>query len=304
MQDERIALITGCSSGLGLALAQHCLARGYHVIATARHPENIALDHPRLHKRALELGGGDHIAEFTALIREEFNHLDLLINNAGYGLMGPLLDTPAEQLWQQFQTNSIAPLQLVRHSAAMLGPGSTVVNIGSVSAHLTTPFAGSYCASKAALHALNDALRMELRPFGVRVMLVRAGAIQSNFGQRASGEWLNLHSEQSRYHPIREAIAQRAGLSQQQASAAPAVARARRRRSPTLPGPLRRGAGSATAIVAEPTAPPRQGRPAQPSLQTPQTASLIPTASSKFLQVLYLSVVFPGAANATIRAWH
>lgn len=224
MKNSKIVLITGCSGGLGLALAQRCLDLGHHVIATSRHPEQIPLEHPHLHKRALDVCDEAHIADLCRHIREEFNHLDLLINNAGYGLMGPLLDIREIDMLAQFHTNSVAPIQIARHCAALMKPGSKIANIGSVSAHLTTPFAGSYCASKAALHAMNDALRIELKPFGIAVVLVRAGAIRSNFGAQASQQWQAQHSEQSRYHGIRGAIAQRAGLSQQRASSADDVA--------------------------------------------------------------------------------
>lgn len=225
MVDEKIALITGCSSGLGYALAKAALDRGFHVIATARDPQAIALDHPRLHPRALDLSREPRIAEFAAVIKEEFPHLDLVVNNAGYGLMSPLLDLNANVLQEQFQTNCIAPVTLLHATFPMLKPGATVVNIGSVSARLVTPFAGSYCASKAALHALNEAMRMELAPFGIRVLLVRAGAIKSNFGHRASQELEALAQPDSRYASIAGAIRRRAGLSQTRAASPEKVAR-------------------------------------------------------------------------------
>ena len=220
----RVALITGCSSGLGEALARECLDQGYHVIATARRPEHISLDHPHLHKRALDLNDAEHLAAMSQQIVEEFGELALLINNAGYGFIGPLLEVDPGKLAAQLQTNSIAPLELVQNLLPMLKRGSTVVNIGSVSAHLVTPFAGSYCASKAALHALSDALRLELAPFGIRVMVVRAGAIRSRFADRAETE-LQTPNAQSPYASLSDAIAERARLSQKSASDASEVAR-------------------------------------------------------------------------------
>ncbi len=219
----RVALISGCSSGLGLALAEQALQRGYQVIATARSPEQILLEHPRLHKRALDVNDAARIQQLGKQLHEEFGRIDLLINNAGYGLMGPLLEISQQQLTEQFQTNSIAPLNLIQAVLPALQQGSTVVNIGSVSAKLVTPFAGSYCASKAALHALSDALRMELAPFGIRVMVVRAGAIRSKFADRAEAE-LSPLKPHSPYAKLHKAIAERARLSQQNASDASAIA--------------------------------------------------------------------------------
>lgn len=236
----KLALITGCSSGLGKALAECALARGYHVVATSRAPETISLEHPRLHKRALDMNDAQHIQTLCAQLHEEFGQIDLLINNAGYGLMGPVLEISADKLAAQFQTNSIAPLELVQAALPSLQRGSTVVNIGSVSAHLVTPFAGSYCASKAALHALGDALRMELAPFGIRVMTVRAGAIRSKFAERAASE-LSPLAKDSPYQALKQAIAERAQLSQRDASDASAVAErilnyCQRRRCPAYLG--------------------------------------------------------------------
>ncbi len=220
----KLALITGCSSGLGKALAEQGLDRGYHVVATARRPESITLEHPRLHKRALDLNDPEHIRTLCTQLHEEFGQIDLLINNAGFGLMGPMLEISPQKLAEQFQTNSIAPLELIQSARHSLKRGSTVVNIGSVSASLVTPFAGSYCASKAALHALSDAMRMELAPFGIRVMVVRAGAIRSKFAERAESE-LTPQQTQGPYQPLQQAIAERASLSQQNASDADDVAK-------------------------------------------------------------------------------
>ncbi len=221
---HRLALITGCSSGLGEALAEQALARGYHVIATARRAESIALQGPHLYKRSLDLSDSQNIQRFAEQLQREFKHIDLLINNAGYGQMGPMLEISPQMLARQFQTNSIAPLELVRASLPSLVNGSTIVNIGSVSASLVTPFAGSYCASKAALHAISDALRMELAPFGIRVMVVRAGAIRSKFANRAESE-LSSPSNRGPYAALQKIITERARLSQKNASDAGTVAK-------------------------------------------------------------------------------
>ena len=115
--------------------------------------------------------------------------LDVLVNNAGYGAMGPLLDGGVDAMRRQFETNVFAVVGVTRALFPLLRRKSgLVVNVGSVSGVLVTPFAGAYCASKAAVHALSDALRLELAPFGVEVLEVQPGAIASNFGASASRE--------------------------------------------------------------------------------------------------------------------
>jgi short-subunit dehydrogenase len=116
---------------------------------------------------------------------------------------------------RQFETNVFAIVGVTRAMFPVLRRArGLVINIGSVSGVLVTPFAGAYCASKAAVHALSDALRMELAPFGVRVMEVQPGAIASSFAKNAGHEAEQLITEQSPWFPLREGIRARAKASQ------------------------------------------------------------------------------------------
>ena len=115
----------------------------------------------------------------------------MLINNAGYALYGAITDIPTEELRHQFDTNVIAPVQVARAFLPFMLPQrrGRIVNIGSVSGVLTTPFAGAYCASKAAFHAVSDAMRLELAPFGIEVITIQPGAVTSNIGKPARTTW-------------------------------------------------------------------------------------------------------------------
>ena len=211
---QEVALITGCSTGIGQALAHCCLDAGYQVWATARNPETLA---PLVARGAiavqLDVNNAEQRQACAERLRTEAGRLDLLINNAGYGAMGPIMDADRDTLLKQFDTNVFAPLQLVRDTADLLRDSKgLIVNIGSVSGVTTTPFSGVYCASKVALHAISDALRMELHPFGVQVLTVLPGAIASDFGNNASAAI--TMAETSWFKPWEKAVQARAKASQ------------------------------------------------------------------------------------------
>lgn len=222
-----VVIVTGCSSGIGQALALAFHHHGYRVYATARRFEDLA-ELSALGLQALPLDVCDpasRAAFWTALDAQE-DHVDILINTAGYGAMGPTVEMPEAELQRQFTTNVFAPLLMAQAAAARMRPsGGRIVNIGSVSGVLTTPFAGVYCATKAALHSLSDALRMELAPFGIAVITIQPGAIRSRFGDHASEAVERVLRADSWYDRCREAIYGRARASQRRATSAETFAR-------------------------------------------------------------------------------
>lgn len=205
-------LITGCSTGIGRALADAFKAAGYEVWATARKADDVAaLNAAGFIGVQLDVNDGPALERLAA----GFEGLDVLINNAGYGAMGPLLDGGVEAMQRQFETNVFSVVGVTRALfPALRRNKGLVVNIDSVSGVLVTPFAGAYCASKAAVHALTEALRLELAPFSIQVMEVQPGAIATSFAKNASHEAEQLISEQSPWWPLREGIRARAKASQ------------------------------------------------------------------------------------------
>ena len=210
-----VVLITGCSSGIGFALAQAFQAAGCTTCASARRPETLQpLREAGIEGYALDVTDADSVRAAVTEIENAHGRVDVVVNNAGIPVMGPTAEVPLDELrrlWETNLTGAVAVVQAVAPGMAARRCGR-IVNVGSVSGVLTTPFAGPYCASKGALHHLNDALRMELAPFGVEVLLVQPGAIRSGFGDSASrqtgaGEW-------KLYAPFRDGIARRAGESQ------------------------------------------------------------------------------------------
>jgi len=209
-------LITGCSSGIGRALADAFRDAGHEVWATARKPEAVAqLAAAGFTARQLDVNDSAELTRHTDELQASHGGLDILINNAGYGAMGPVLDGGVDGLREQFETNVFALVGVTRTLFPLLRRNrGLVINIGSVSGVLVTPFAGTYCASKAAVHALNTALRLELAPFGIRVMEVQPGAIASQFASNAQQQAEHLIAADSPWWPLREHIRARARASQ------------------------------------------------------------------------------------------
>lgn len=225
MRSNPVVLITGCSGGIGLALAEAFHARGCVTYASARRIEALAALATRgVRTLSLDVTDARSIAAAVAQVEERHGAVDLLVNNAGIPVMGPTAELPLEELRRQWETNLTAPVAMIQ--AVLPGMlrvgGGRVVNIGSVSGILTTPFAGPYCASKAALHSLNEALRMELKPFGIEVLLVQPGAIQSGFGASAKAQ--TAGQRWTLYARHAEGIARRAGASQEHATPTPVFA--------------------------------------------------------------------------------
>lgn len=220
---QRTVLITGCSSGIGAALAIELHKRGNRVYASARRPDTLApLAALGLDTLTLDVNDDASIAAAMARIENEVGHLDMLINNAGYSQVGAVVDLTREDLRDQYETNVISPVAMTRAALPLLreavtGQGKAiVVNVGSIVGLFTTPFSGAYSSSKAAVHSLSDGLRMELAPFGIRVVTIQPGGVRSAFGNHAE-EAIRL-PEDSVYQPVEAGIRARAQAGQQGAT--------------------------------------------------------------------------------------
>lgn len=212
---QPVAFVTGCSSGIGRALADAFQRAGYRVWASARKEDDVrALAEAGFQAVQLDVNDAAALARLAEELEVEAAGLDVLVNNAGYGAMGPLLDGGVEAMRRQFETNVFAVVGVTRALFPLLRRKSgLVVNVGSVSGVLVTPFAGAYCASKAAVKALSDALRLELAPLGIRVMEVQPGAIASQFASHAQQQAQQVLAPESPWWPLREHIQARARAS-------------------------------------------------------------------------------------------
>ncbi|QLQ25431.1 MAG: SDR family NAD(P)-dependent oxidoreductase [Dechloromonas sp.] len=220
---HRTIVITGCSSGIGAALALEFYRRGQTVFATARRPETLApLAAQGLRTLVIDVDDDASIAAAAAAIASEGGQVDILINNAGFSQVGAVIDLSRDDLRRQYETNVIAPVAVTRaflpllRTAAARNGRAIVANVGSIVGLFATPFAGAYCSSKAAIHSLSDALRMELAPFAIRVVCIQPGGVRSSFGNHAE-KALRLPPG-SLYLPVADGVRARAQAGQKGAT--------------------------------------------------------------------------------------
>lgn len=203
-------LITGCSTGIGRATALRLAGRGFAVYASARRLESVA-DLAESGCRPLRLDVTEEASMRDAVerIERERGVVDVLVNNAGYGLQGALEELPLEELRRQFETNLFGPMrltQLVLPAMRRRGSGR-IVNVSSVGGRITTPGTGAYHASKHALEALSDVLRFELRGFGIDVVVLEPGAIRTRWMHTALASLESRLDPKSPYAALDRAVA-------------------------------------------------------------------------------------------------
>jgi len=221
-----VVLISGCSTGIGRALAMEFAARNWRVFATARKPAAINdLKAANIEIAALDVTDEKSITVCVNSVIAKAGRIDMLVNNAGLLLIGPLIELETSELRRQFETNVIGLAALTRAVAPhMIGRKSgKIVNMSSVSGVLPTPFAGAYCSTKAAVNAFSDSLRMELAPFGITVVTVQPGGIKSNLSGNADKELDRF--QKTPYGPIQNFIVARANASQENATPAEVFAK-------------------------------------------------------------------------------
>jgi NAD(P)-dependent dehydrogenase (short-subunit alcohol dehydrogenase family) len=180
-------LITGCSTGLGRALAAAVLERGSNVVVTARDAasvEDLARSYPgNALPLALDVTDDARVRAVVRAAEERFGGIDVLVNNAGHSYRAAVEEAAADQVQELFATNFFGPAALIRAALpGMRARGSgTIVNVSSIGARTSPAGSGYYAASKAALEALTASLDKEVRPLGIMVMTVEPGAFRTNF---------------------------------------------------------------------------------------------------------------------------
>jgi NAD(P)-dependent dehydrogenase (short-subunit alcohol dehydrogenase family) len=180
MAAGKIVLITGSASGIGRACAEHLASRGHVVYGVDRREASYASP-----VRALTMDVDDDlsVAETLDQVLTTTGRIDVVVNNAGFGIAGAIEDTSMEESRAQIETNFFGPLRVIRAVLpSMRSQGSgLIVNVASIGGLIALPFQGLYSASKFALEGLSEALRMEVEPFGIRVVLLEPADCRTGF---------------------------------------------------------------------------------------------------------------------------
>jgi NAD(P)-dependent dehydrogenase (short-subunit alcohol dehydrogenase family) len=186
---SKAVLITGCSSGIGKATAQKLAADGWIVHATARRPETLAdLEQAGCKTLALDVTDEESMSAAVETVTNAEGAVGVLVNNAGYSQSGAVESVPLKDVRRQFETNVFGLLRMCQ----LVLPGmreqrwGRIVNLSSIGGRVTFPGGGIYHATKYAVEALSDAMRFEVRGFGVEVIIIEPGLIVTNFGETAS----------------------------------------------------------------------------------------------------------------------
>ena len=212
--EEKSILITGCSSGIGICVAEGLLKRGYRVFATARKNEDVeALLNKGMESFQLDL---DDSTSIKGAVHEVLNKTEgklfALFNNGGFGQPGAVEDLRRDVLREQFETNVFGYLELtnlILPTMRKQGYGRIIQN-SSILGFISLPFRGAYIASKHALEGLSDTLRMELKGTNIFVSIIEPGPIEAKFRQNAYAKYKeNIDAKSSHFHKQYEAMEER-----------------------------------------------------------------------------------------------
>jgi NAD(P)-dependent dehydrogenase (short-subunit alcohol dehydrogenase family) len=210
MSRKQTALVTGASSGMGKVIARQLLDDGYDVIVAARRLDNMQdLKALGAHPVMLDISDDDSIVAAFATIEAQFGGVDVLVNNAGFALYGALEDVPLSEARYQFEVNLFGLARLTQLVVPYMRrqQSGRIVNISSMGGKIYTPMGAWYHATKHAVEGLSDSLRLELRPFGIDVIVIEPGIILTEFGSVMDGS-LQKFSSQGAYADMASQVAQ------------------------------------------------------------------------------------------------
>ena len=196
---SKVILITGASSGIGKAIATFLQEKGHIVYGTSRSPEK--LETFSFSFLALDVLDGGSIEKAVHFIIEKEGRLDVLVNNAGMGITGPIEDTPTEEMRNVFNTNFFGAIDVMKGVLPQMRKqkSGTIINVTSIAGYMGLPFRGVYSATKAALEIVTEAARMEVKNFGIDIVNVAPGDFATNI---AAGRYHTPVFEDSAYKKV------------------------------------------------------------------------------------------------------
>ncbi|MEG9326419.1 SDR family oxidoreductase [Salinimicrobium catena] len=179
MKENKVVLITGASSGIGEAIANFLQQKDFIVFGTSRNPGNRKSDFPLI---ALDVTRPETIEKAVSEVISRAGKIDVLINNAGVGITGPIEETPDEEIKKAFDTNYFGPLNVIKAVLPSMrkNRGGLIINVTSIAGYMGLPYRGIYSASKGALEITTEAFRMELKDFNIKMTNVAPGDFATN----------------------------------------------------------------------------------------------------------------------------
>lgn len=198
-ETKRLALVTGASSGMGRETAKRLAEKGFEVIVAARRMdrlEEIAAQHKTIIPKGVDLSHPEEVAAFCEYLSALPRPVSVLVNGAGYSIRGALEDVPPEVVRRVFQVNLFSLIQVTQACLPAMRKKreGRIVNVSSMVGKFPFPMSGVYAATKHALEAITDALRLEVAPFGIKVIAIRPGFVNTEFNDaatRISGDLLS-----------------------------------------------------------------------------------------------------------------
>lgn len=177
---SKVVLITGGSSGIGKSVGEYLTDKGFQVYGTSREPKNYP--NSKFPLLALDVTKPETIAQCVSEILERTSKIDVLINNAGAGITGPIEEIPDKEIQRNFETNFFGPIRVIKAVLPSMRKANSglVINITSIAGYMGLPYRGVYSASKGALEILTEAFRMELKPFNIEMCNVAPGDFATN----------------------------------------------------------------------------------------------------------------------------
>ena len=177
---EKVVLITGGSSGIGKSVGEFLHSKGFVVYGTSRNPERYS--NSQFPLLALDVRNVESIQRAVAEVISKSGRIDVVINNAGVGITGPIEEIPTEEIKNNFETNLFGPIEVMKASLPQmrLQKSGLIINITSIAGYMGLPYRGIYSASKGALELITEAMRMEVKSFGIHITNVAPGDFATN----------------------------------------------------------------------------------------------------------------------------
>lgn len=207
---SKTIVITGASSGIGKATAKYFAENGWNVAATMRKPENEKdlgnLENIKLY--ALDVTDKAQVESAIAQIKNDFGRIDVLLNNAGYGLIGPLELADEEQIYKQFETNVFGCLRTIKAVLPMMKEqkGGLILNVTSIGGIITMPLASLYHGTKFAMEGISQSINYELNPLNIKVATIAPGGVSTDFSGRSMDFTVSADKAVDGYETIVEAM--------------------------------------------------------------------------------------------------